>query len=108
MQQEQEKPAPPRSSSPFTQRDQINRKTLNRQVLAVVDSHSGSVQRMVGESPGRGWGRVSGAAVDGTAHWCIYLLVKRRAVFMSDLGVMLEVKGRMVLGLLLHEQAEED
>lgn len=58
---------------------------------------------MVGISPSRGWGRVSGAEVDGTAHWGIYLLVKRRAVFMSDLGVMLEVRK-----LLLHEQAKED
>lgn len=56
----------------------------------------------------RGWGRVSGAADDGTVHWCIYLLVKRRAVFIGDLRVMLEVGGCMALGLLLHKQAMED
>lgn len=49
--------------------------------------------RIVEGRQNRGWGRVSGAAGDGTLHRCIYLLGKWRAVFISDLRVMLEVGG---------------
>lgn len=95
----------------MTKQWQINRKTLDagwKYFLWLKTIIQKVSARIGGGRQGRGWGHVSGAAVDGTAHWCIYLLVKRRAVFISDLRVMLEVRGYMALGLLLYEQAKED